>query len=111
MKLKFRAIDITEIEEERGIPLISIINDTRIQSLALFVKKGLRKLDGSEYSTEEIYQKIDEYLSKKDTDELLFEITEALQKGGFLPRRMKLKEIFDLKETIVQEVTKTMKEI
>ena len=54
MKLKFRAIDITEIEEEKGIPLISIINDTRIQSLALFVKKGLRKLDGSEYSTEEI---------------------------------------------------------
>lgn len=111
MKLKFRAIDITKIEEERGIPLISIINDTRIQNLALFVQKGLKKLDGTEYSKEEIYQKIDEYLVKKDTDELLFEITEALQKGGFLPRTMKLKEIFGLKETIVQEVTETMKQI
>jgi len=88
MELKYTPRAIREIEEESRRPMQDILSDFSMNTLLLFVKKGLGvDEDGA-------YKAIEEYLAEgKDTLELYTEISEALQKSGFLPRKLNLKKV------------------
>lgn len=99
MNLKYNALKVDEIEKEKGVAIENCISDTTISNIILFVQKGL------DVSREEAVQKIDEYLAKKDKQNLILDIMEALIAGGFLPRSV---DIASLRES-VQVVAKNAK--
>ena len=84
MNLRYNALKIDEIEKEKGVAIENCITDTTISNIILFVQKGLG------VSREEAVQKIDEYLIENDKQELVLDIMEALQRGGFLPKTLDL---------------------
>jgi hypothetical protein len=88
MELKYTPRAIKEIEEESKRPVQDTLADFSMKTILLFVRKGLM------ISEEEAYKVIEDYLAEgKDTFELYLEITEKLQEGGFLPRKLNLKKV------------------
>jgi hypothetical protein len=103
MNLKFNAMKIAEIEDEKNSPLATMIDDFKMSTLALFIEKG------GEISREEAYRKIDEELATgKETQEVLLDILEMVQRDGFLPKIM---DIQTIREQMIQkkkEIRKTL---
>ena len=88
INLKFNAMKIAEIEDEKNSPLTSLIDDFKMSTLALLIEKG------GNLSNEESYKKIDEELaSGKETQEILLDILEMVQRDGFLPKIMDFQTI------------------
>lgn len=99
INLKFNAMKIAEIEDEKNSPLTAMIDDLKLSTLALFIEKG------GDLSREEAYRKIDEELSAgKETQEILLDILEMVQRDGFLPK------IIDI-QTIREQINQKKKEI
>ena len=94
MNLKYTAIKVDEIEKAKGMPIENCIGDTTIDNLVLFVQKGLVDDNGVHGVSRSVaLTKIDEYLAKKDKQELVLDIVESLIDGGFLPRTLNVEGI------------------
>lgn len=88
MELKYTPKKIREIEEETGKPVQELLADFSIKTITLFVQKGLGVKE------DEAYDAMEKYLAEdKDTFMLYTEIMESLQRSGFLPRQLNLKEM------------------
>lgn len=100
MDLKYTPRTVNEIEVESKRPIQEALAEFSMKNILLFVKKGLGVDENKAYA------EIDKYLEEgKDTIELYTDIMEALQKSGFLPRKLNLKKIkTEMNETIKQGV-------
>jgi len=96
INLKFTARGIAELEDETDKSIFDILTNSRLSNLGYIISKG------TNIDKEDAYKKIDEYLdSGKTTEELYLDLMEALQKDGFLSRRMDLSEMRkDLNESL-----------
>jgi len=88
MELKYTPRGISKIEKEAKKPLQDLLADFSMSNILLFVKEGLGM------DEEAAYKEIEKYLAEdKDTFMLYTDIMGALQKAGFLPRKLNLKKI------------------
>lgn len=100
MELKYTPRTINEIEVEAKRPVQEVLAQYSMRNIVLFVKKGLG------VDEDKAYKAIEKYLEDgKDTITLYTDIMEALQKGGFLPRKLNLKEVKkEMNETLEKGV-------
>ena len=110
LQFRFTATKIDEIEKAKGMPIQRCIGDTSVSSLALFIEKGLVNGDRLGCTKNEAMTKIDEYLADQehDTDELVFDIMEALVDGGFLSRQLDMKEIRASATEVIEKAKEKM---
>jgi hypothetical protein len=98
INLKYNALRVDEIEQNKKLPIENCIADTTISNLVLFVQKGLVNDDGTVgVGKATAISAIDEYLAENDKDELVMDIMEALMNGGFLSRDVDLAKVRALK--------------
>jgi len=89
MELKYTPTTINEIEVANNNKSFTVLlGDIRLKMLALWVKKGLGL-----QTDKEAFEKIEEYLKENTIKELMIEIFEALQKGGFLDKDKDIREL------------------
>lgn len=95
LNLKFNASRVDEIEQSRNkTPIQDCIRDVSIGNLALFIQKGLIDDNGNwGVSRAVALDTIDKYLETKDTEDLVFDIMEALINAGFLTRDVDMKAL------------------
>lgn len=105
MNLKFTAIKVAEIEDEKNASLLDVLQDSRLSNLAFIISKGCNS------SVEEAFKKIDEYVaSGKSTEELYLHLGEALQKDGFLSKAMDFNAMrLSLEDAVKEASKKTVK--
>lgn len=88
MELTYTPRTINEIEVESKRPVQDALANFSMQTIVLFVKKGM----GCDEA--KAYEAIDEYLKEgNDTVSLYTLIMERLQDAGFLPRQLDMKKI------------------
>lgn len=89
MELKFTPTIINEIEVENGNrSFTTLLGDIRWKMLATWIKKGM-SLD----SDEKAFEEIQKYFAEgHDIQDLLVEIFQALQDGGFLDKKKDIKK-------------------
>ena len=98
LNLKYTAVRVDEIEQTNKQPIENCISNTSINSLAVFVMKGLVKEDGSVGVSRAVaLSTIDAYLEENDKDELVMDIMEALINGGFLSRDLDVEKLREYK--------------
>lgn len=98
LNLKYNATKVDEIEQAKKQPIENCIGDTSIGNLCLFIQKGL--IDDNDrhgVSKTVAMDTIDAYLEENDKDELVFDIMEALVKGGFLSRELDVAKLREMK--------------
>ena len=100
MELHFDSRKIDEIEALGNRPFVSLIASMKMSNTLLFVLKGADCKD-----KDEAYAKLDQYMKPVeeggeggDMDSLNDLIMEALQKAGFLSRKVDLKDQETLQE-------------
>ena len=96
MKLNFRfnAQKVDEIEQTKKQPIENCVADTSINSLVLFIQKGLiDENDQWGVSKNVAMSTLDKYLEENEKDDLVLDIMEALMKGGFLSRGLDLEKV------------------
>lgn len=111
MKLNFRfnALSVDEIEQARQLPIQNCIADTSVKMLTLFLQKGLVNDEGRVGVSRNVaLSTIDEYLKEHDTDDLVFDITEALVSAGFLSREMDVAKMRELKNKRLAQAMNTL---
>ena len=109
--LKFKASSVAEIEQAKGADIATISTDNRIDNLAYIISKAVVNEDGTVgCAKSKAMEKLDEYLGHNDTYELMLDIMEALQSGGFLPKAVKVdamrSKISDAMEQANEQMTK-----
>lgn len=105
LNLKYNATKVDEIEQSKKQPIENCIADTSINTLALFIQKGLVDDNGNYGVSRAVaISKLDEYLAEKDKDELVMDIMEALCDGGFLSRELDLTKMRQLKLKRVEKM-------
>lgn len=88
INLKFTARGIAELEDETDKSIFDILTNSRLSNLGYIICKG------TNVDKEDAFKKIDEYLvSGKTTEELYLDLMEALQKDGFLSKRINFEEM------------------
>ena len=98
LNLKYNAIKVDEIEKVKKMPIENCIADTSVDSLALFIQKGLIDENGNHGVSRAIaLSTIDGYFEQYDKDELVMDIMEALCNGGFLSRELDVEKMRKLK--------------
>lgn len=99
LNLKFNALKVDEIEQARNkTPIHDCIRDTSVSNLALFISKGLVDENGVwGVSRAVALDTIDKYLETHDTEDLIFDIMEALIKAGFLTRDVDIAKLREAK--------------
>ena len=99
LKLKFNATRVDEIEQSRNkTPIQDCIRDVSISNLALFLQKGLiDENDNWGVSRAVALDTIDKYLETHDSEDLVFDIMEALISSGFLTRDVDVKKLREAK--------------
>ena len=86
--LNFIPKSIAELEDIKKRPITDIIGEFSMSNVALFVQKGLN------CSEEKAYKRIEEYFDAGgDMVSLYLIILEKLQKKGFLPKALNIKEL------------------
>ncbi len=90
MELKYTPKTIYEIEKESGRPIQDTLSNFSMETIILFIKKGLG------VDEEKAFEEIQTYLAEGNDTVLLYTlIMERLQDGGFLPRQLNMKKIRD----------------
>lgn len=88
MELNYTPRSIAEIEDIKKKPITDVIGDFSMSNIALFVQKGMR------VSEEKAFGEIEKYFEAGgDMVALYLTILEALQKKGFLPKALNIKEL------------------
>ena len=106
LNLKYTAAKVDEIEQSTKQPIENCISNTSINSLAMFIQKGLVNDSGNiGVSRAQAITAIDEYLSENDKDELVMDIMEALINGGFLSRDLDIEKLREYKAKRQAQVT------
>ena len=109
LNLKFNATKVDEIEQERKLPIEECLQDTSINNLSLFIRKGLIDENGaSGASKAKALDIIDQYLQEDEKTNLVFDIMEALVEGGFLTRQLDVKA---LREKVAERSTQVQETI
>lgn len=113
LNLKYNATRVDEIEKAKNnLPVENCITDTTIDTLCLFIQKGLVDDNGVHGVSRSVAMDvINNYLQEKDKDELVLDIMEALVDGGFLSRQVdvaKLREANEKKATLVKQALDEM---
>lgn len=104
LNLKYNATSVDEIEQARQLPIANCISDTSIKMLTLFLQKGLVNDEGRIGVSKSIaLETIDKYLEEYDTNDLLFDITEALVNGGFLSRDLDIAKMRQRKDKMIDQ--------
>lgn len=113
LKLKFNATRVDEIEQARNkTPIQDCIRDVSIGNLALFLQKGL--IDDNEnwgVSRAVALDTIDKYLESHDTEDLVFDIMEALISAGFLTRDVDMAKLREAKAKQKENFNKAIENI
>lgn len=88
--LKFNAKNVDQIERKHNNSIESLLGDVSVQRLAYFIEKAHYDEDTEKVgvSNDRSMELLDEYLAEHDKEDLLMDIMEALQKGGFLSRKV-----------------------
>ena len=106
LNLKYTATKVDEIEQSNKQPIENCISNTSINSLTLFIQKGLVNDSGNiGVSRAQALSTIDEYLVENDKDELVMDIMEALINGGFLSRDLDIEKLREYKAKRQAQVT------
>lgn len=106
INLKFTAKIVDEIEQAQKTPIEHCITDTSINSLTLFLQKGMVDDNGNTGVSRSVaLSKIDEYLEENDKNDLIMDIMEALVDAGFLSRDLDVKQIRKLQSKQTEKVT------
>lgn len=106
INLKFTAKIVDEIEQAKKMPIENCITDTSVNSLALFLQKGMVDDNGNiGVSRAVALDKIDEYLEENDKNNLIMDIMEALVDAGFLSRDLNVKQLRALQSKQTEKVT------
>lgn len=111
LKLKYNAQRVDEIEQIKKLPIENCVADTSVNSLVLFIQKGL--IDDNEQwgvSKNVAMDTLDKFLEKNDKDDLIFDIMEALINGGFLSRELNVEELKTMKEKRLAQAKAKMAE-
>ena len=106
INLKFTAKIVDEIEQAKKMPIEHCITDTSVNSLALFLQKGMVDDNGNiGVSRAVALDKIDEYLEENDKNNRSMDIMEALVDAGFLSRDLNVKQLRALQSKQTEKVT------
>lgn len=97
--LDFTPKKIAKLEKETGKAFLDLLSQFSLENINKLVMVGL------DVNEDTSYEVIGEYLKGKDVTELFLLILGELQKKGFLPRSLKLRE---LQGNIQKEVEKVM---
>lgn len=98
LNLKYNATRVDEIEQAKKLPIENCIADTSVNSLALFIQKGLIDDNGNHGVSRAVaISTLDSYLEEHDKDELVMDIMEALCSSGFLSRELDVEKMRKLK--------------
>lgn len=88
MELKFTPRTIKELEDRTRVPFTETLSRFSVQTVALFVEKGLNVEENTALN------KIEEALKGgQDITSIYIDIMEKLQADGFLPKALNLKEL------------------
>lgn len=111
LNLKYNASRIDEIEQSRKLPIENCIGDTSISMLVLFIQKGLIDDNGIHGVSKSVAMDvIDNYLEKKDKNDLVLEIMEALVDGGFLSRELDIETMKKAKMSKIAQAKRQLED-
>lgn len=110
LNLKYNATKVDEIEQARNhTPIQDCIRDISVGNLALFIQKGLIDDNGIWGVSKAVaFDTIDKYLENHDTEDLMFDIMEALIQAGFLTRDVDMKKLRQMKSQQKESIEKTL---
>lgn len=109
MLLKFKATKIDELEKTARKSVQELATDGTLNSLALFIEKGLVNGNGMIGCSRSVaLEEIDNYLEEpqNDLDNLRLDIMEALVDAGFLSRQLNVKAIRESAQKKIEEIKK-----
>ncbi len=99
LNLKYTATRVDEIEQAKKQSIEDCIGDTSINSISLFIQKGLIDENGVHGVSKTVaLSTIDSYLAENDKDELVLDIMEALIRDGFLSRELDVANLRELRK-------------
>lgn len=95
MKLSFSAKSVDNIERKFGVSIENMLGSTQMSNLAQFIERGYLDEDTQKVGVqnERSFELLQEYLKDHEKEDLLVDIMEALQEGGFLSRKLDLDKI------------------
>lgn len=109
LNLKYNATKVDEIEQTRKLPIENCMGDTSISMLVTFLMKGLIDDNGVHGVSKSVaMDTIDKYLEENDKNDLIFEIMEALVKGGFLSRELDVETVKKLKASQIAQANEEL---
>ena len=113
LNLKYNATRVDEIEQEKKLPIEECLQDTSINNIALFIRKGLVDENGATgVSKAKALDIIDQYLAEDEKTNLVFDIMEALVDGGFLTKELNVKALREKVATIsTQNINEAMEKM
>lgn len=94
--LKFTATNVDQIEKKNGTSIENLLGDMRIDHLRYFIEKAYHNEESDRVgcSNQQALEYLETYLGDGgEKEELLVDIMEALQTGGFLSRKIDLKAV------------------
>lgn len=93
--LKFTAKIVDQIEKNKNNSIESLLGSTSISTLTYFIEKAFlnEETDRIGVSNDTAMETLEAYLLENDKEDLLLDIMEALQVGGFLSRKVNVNDM------------------
>jgi len=108
--LRFTAKNVDNIERKFGVSIENLLGNTSMQNLAQFIERAYydEERDKVGVSNDRSYEVLQDYLKENDKEDLLLDIMEGLQQGGFLSRKLDLDKIRKSLETKSAEISQKL---
>lgn len=110
ISLKFTAKIVDNIERKFGVSVENLLGSTTLQNLAQFIERAYfdEETEKSGVSNEKSYELLENYLKDNEKEDLLLDIMEGLQAGGFLSRKLDLEKI---RQSLVEKTNEIDKKL
>lgn len=113
---KFTAKIVDQIEKNKNVSIEALLGSTTVSNLTYFIEKAFHntETDRIGVSNDQAMETLGEYLLEHDKEDLLLDIMEALQVGGFLSRKINIDDMRkaltsktdEIKDVLAKEATK-----
>ncbi len=109
---KFTAKSVDNLEKKYKTGIENLLSSLEMSNLAQFIERASVDEETQKVgvTNDRSFELLDEYLADGDKEDLLIDIMEGLQNGGFLSRKLDLQKIRDSLNEKTKNIDETIKE-